>query len=162
MTVNTRENYRFEAVFPTPPPEVADRVVAFWLHHRALPDEASARVRVAQLVYVIYAPNGDIAGVSTAYTGQAPNLGGEFYFYRMFIRPEDRVPIMMRRVTEMTFDVLRERTPAEGPKGVVVVAENRKLHRPAAERQLQRAGWQKIGLDARQQPVWLRRFDASA
>jgi hypothetical protein len=161
MTANTLENYRFEAVFPAPPAQVADEVVAFWLREHALPSEAAARQRVAQLVYVIRAQDGEIAGVSTAYTGQAPKLGGAYYFYRMFIRPQDRVPIMMRRVTEMTFDVLRERTPAGGPQGVVAVAENQKLRRPAAERQFERAGWHKVGLDARQQPVWLRRFDVS-
>ncbi|MGH8400686.1 MAG: hypothetical protein ACRESU_06245 [Gammaproteobacteria bacterium] len=160
MTATTLEHYRFEAVFPKPAVEIAEQVIAFWLRERALPNEAAAQQRVAQLVYVIRAPDGEIAGVSTAYTGPVPNLGGTFYFYRMFIRRPDRVPGMMRRVTEMTFDTLRERTPAGGPEGVVVVAENRKLHRPAAERQLERAGWHKTGLDTRQQPVWLRRFDA--
>lgn len=159
MIANTADSYRFEPVFPAPPVGIADQVVEFWLRERALPNAAAARQRVRQLVYVIYAPNGDIAGVSTAYTGQAPNLGGGFYFYRMFIRPTDRVPGMMRRVTEMTFGLLRDNTPAGGPLGVIVVAENPKLHRPAAERQLERAGWHKIGTDPRRQPVWLRRFD---
>lgn len=161
MTANTLKNYRFEAVFPTPSVEIAEQVIAFWLRERALPNEAAARQRVAQLVYVIRTPDGEIAGVSTAYTGPAPKLGGEYYFYRMFIRPQDRVPIMMRRVTEMTFEVLEAHTRTGGPQGLIAVAENPKLRRPAAERQFERAGWHKIGLDARQQPVWLRRFNAA-
>lgn len=150
--------YRLVPVWQTVTPELATRVIDFWLREGALPDRTRAEGRIAELAYVIEKEDG-IAGVSTAHAGPAPKFGGVYYFYRMFIRPGDRVHGLAQNVTLATARLLESRAAAGGPAGVLVAAENPKLaSRALMQRLLGRHGWSYAGLNRIGQPTWEYRF----
>ena len=67
----------------------ADDVVAMWAKEGAL-DEAEARRRAEDVALVVVAPDGDVAGVSTAWLQQNPTLRLPLWNYRTFVAREHR------------------------------------------------------------------------
>lgn len=151
-------DYRLRPVLGALTPELQERVCAFWLREGALPDAAMAARRVRQVVYVVENAAAEIAGVSTAYIAVAPRLGRRFYFYRTFMREQDRRPRLPRLVLQLTYELLRERRPANGPLGMMIAGENPKLARRGTHRLLEKLGWEYLGLNPRGQPTWIKLF----
>jgi hypothetical protein len=156
--VRSFRDYRLLPVWQVVTPSVRERVCAFWLQERALPDRPTAERRAAELVYLIETATGELAGVTTAYAATAPRLGKPFYFYRTFVAARHRRPRLPQFMLQATYDLLRERCPSDGPRGMMVAAENRKLTRRGTRRDFDRLGWRYLGLTPRGQHTWIRPF----
>ena len=125
----------------------------FWLSRGAIRDPAEARRRTVEAVFLVLADD-RIVGVNTVYRGQLGALG-EYWFYRRFMDPAHRLAGVGPRLFRATIDLLAGRRDAEGnPRGIAVVAENRKLARPGARRMLARLGLQACGQTPQGQDVW--------
>ncbi len=150
-------DYRLIPVFRSTTPELREAVVDFWLGEGALRNRPSAEERAFELVYVIRNRQQELIGVSTAQL--APGLGGQpAYFLRTFIRPADRTPGLPQRVIRETWQLLKRRTPPDGPQGAFLVGENPKLQRPGMKQQLARRGWDYLGQNAKGLPLWGKPF----
>lgn len=157
-TIHRFGNYRLLPVWGAVTPAIAEPVCTFWLNERALPDRITAERRACELVYLLETAAGDLAGVTTAYTAIAPRLGRPFYFYRTFVTRPHRTPRLPQFMLQISYDLLRARRTGDGPRGVMVSAENPKLARRGIRRDFDRLGWQYLGLNPRGQPTWIRPF----
>jgi hypothetical protein len=78
----------------------------------------------------------------------------------MFLHPADRVPFLMRAVTNATRDLLRGLPHPGGPvAGMLIETENRKLMRPGIRRYFERHGYLYRGRTGRGLDLWLAPFD---
>ena len=135
--------------------------MAFWLDQGALASRAAAERRAHQLILLVRRSDGRLAGMSTAGTETAGD-GRRYYVYRMFLAPEDRVPYLMREVTNESRDLLRASEHPEGPTaGMLIETENRKLMRPGIRRYLARHGYVYTGRSRRGLDLWLAPFDGA-
>lgn len=139
-------------------PELRERVCTFWLKEHALPSRAAAERRTSELVYVVENAVREIVGVSTAYVAVAPRLGKSFYFYRTFVRREDRTPRLWQYVLQATWALLYARTTHGTVFGVIAAAENPKFARPGTRREFQKLGWDYLGTNPRGQHTWIKPF----
>lgn len=146
--------YAIDNVFQAVPPALRDEIIDLWRRNQILPGPEEALRRVNQVVLAIRNPAGQVAGVSTAYVGDFQQRGNSYWFYRMFIQPADRVPGLMRFVTLRTCGILGERHVPGGPKGVIIVTENRKLMRPGMRRMFERNGYEYMGRGPKGHDVW--------
>ncbi len=155
-------DYRLIPVFRSTTPEQRAEVVDFWLREGALKNRPIAEQRAFELAYLIRDRQRMLAGVSTAQLAPAPGPDGQpAYFLRTFIRPADRTPGLPQRVIRETWQLLKRRTPPDGPQGAYLVGENPKLKRPGMQEQLARRGWDYLGLNAKGLPVWGKPFSRS-
>ena len=150
--------YRLLPVFGATTPELRQRVCAFWLHEGALHDAATAARRVHQLACMAENAAGEVVGVATVYAATERRSGQRFYFYRTFMRKQDRGSRLPRSMLRLTYDSLRARHFPHRPRGVVIAAENPKLARRAARRELEKLGWDYFGLNPRGQHTWVKGF----
>lgn len=157
--------YQVVPIYRKPDDAARNAVIKLWHDNKLLSDQKLAEERAKQIVFVIIGPDNELAGVNTVYVSdfsKMPQVGGpagNFYFYRTFIRPQDRVHNMAARVLGMTYDYLNAfpgTTPR--PQGLVLVTENPKLKEPGAQRTLQRMGWDTLGRTATDQIVMKRDF----
>jgi len=128
------------------------------VEQRAVPTEARARSRCGDVVLVARNPDGEIVGVSSVYREHFRGAGEVYWFYRMFIRPPDRVPGMMRHMTALTRDHLRGLDVPDKPRGVIIVTENPKLMRRGMRRVLERLEFTYVGATAKGQDIWQLKF----
>lgn len=158
-------DYQFLNVFQRTTPPLRAAIAALWHRHRILPPNVDPLQRAHQVAVAIIRNNDTLVGVSTVYQGvirqPQPAVAQDIpvYFYRMFIQPQDRVPELMRKVTNATFAILQALHRAGQAKGMAIVSENRKLMRPGLRRKLERNGYVLIGQNAAGQDVILRRFN---
>ena len=151
------QGYRLVNVFDEPGHPLREAVIRFWTDEGILtPEQAQQRTR--DRVYVVLDRDDKVAGVSTVYIDDFRSPGERYYFYRLFIRPGDRVYGMMKYMTAATRDYLRDRADPGKPLGVVVITENRKLMRRGIKREFRRidfrsAGKTPLGLD-----IWVSEF----
>jgi hypothetical protein len=150
--------YTIENVYRAVPPGLREEILELWRRNAVIPSREEAVRRVDQVVLAIRNRAGEVAGVSTVYVGDFREPGDACYFYRMFIQPDDRIPGLMRFVTLRTCDVMRERHVAGGPRGVIIVTENRKLMRPGMRRMFERNGYEYMGRDPKGHDVWRALF----
>ncbi len=151
-------NYQLEFVYRITREEQRAEAVAFWLAQGALANRPVAERRAFELVCLVRRGDGALAGVSTAAV-QTGADGRLYYAYRMFLRPEDRVPYLMWSVTDASRDGLRElELPGPRPAGMWIVTENRKLMRPGMRRSFQRHGYEYRGRTAHGLDRWLAPF----
>jgi hypothetical protein len=151
--------YRLEPVYLRPSHSQRASAIRLWLDQGVLRGRVAAIRRAEQLVYLVYRADGALAGMSTAglRTGAKGRL---WYVYRMFLRPEDRVPYLMRAVTNATRDLLRGFPHPGGPvAGMLIETENRKLMRPGIRRYFERHGYVYRGRSRRGLDLWLAPFD---
>ena len=99
-------SYQLEAVWPTPPQNVREEVVRFWLAENALPSRPAAEERAFQLLVVARDADGHVAGVSTAVRTFVPQLGFECFFYRTFVGHKHRARGL--RSTKLFWNILLE------------------------------------------------------
>ncbi len=158
MTELTYDKYRMQNVFGEKPASLRGEIAEFWLANGALQDEAAAWRRTKEVVLVIRNPEGEMVGISTVYLSDFGARGDKYYFFRMFIRPGDRVPGMMRFVTRETGEFLKARYTPGGPRGFVIITENAKLMGPGMRGMLQRAGLTDGGKTRDGADIWYADF----
>ncbi|MEO8485963.1 MAG: hypothetical protein ABI585_06440 [Betaproteobacteria bacterium] len=153
--------YRFEPVYGRVAPALRQEIVALWLAAGVLPED-EARRRVDEVVIAIRNPAGELAGVNTAYVRGVTGGSGSWYFYRTFVRPEDRgVPGVVSGALRVAIETLRAYPHPEHPRGVVAVIENPKLANRGPMRRMDRLGLHRIGQDAAGRDVWCIKFDGT-
>ena len=158
------EEYKLLPVFQKTTPETRAMIVAFWQRNCALPAGADAEARANQVVIMAVGEEGQTVAVSTVYkdsfahTGMKDAPTGDFYFFRTFVQPGDRVHHLSRKITACTYDHLKTCADSQGAKGVVIVAENPKLTKPVLDRLVGTLGWAHIGAEARGKLVYRRDF----
>jgi len=151
-------DYRIAAVYGTVDDATCGELARFWLAERAVPSEERARSRCGDVVLISRNPDGEIVGVSSVYRERFRGAGDVYWFYRMFIRAADRVPGMMRFMTALTRDHLRDLEAQDKPRGVIIVTENPKLMRRGTRRTLERIGFTYVGATAKGQDIWRSDF----
>jgi hypothetical protein len=132
-------------------------LAAFWNKLGAFAAPAAMRGGADDVVCVARDASGKIAGVNSVYIG--PLAGQPHYFYRQFMRPENRQLALSTRMVREAAAFLRARHFAGDPvKGMVLVAENPKLSRPGGRDLLRRLGWTHLGKEIRGHDVWRLAF----
>lgn len=153
----TYSSYRILCVYGQIDEELARELIDFWTRNKAIPNLRKARARVPQVVLIARNADGQLAGVSTVYR-MTVNRDRQYYFYRMFIQPSDRVPGMMRFMTKRTFDYLRDLKVEDKPAGMAVVTENIKLMKRGIRREFERNGYTCLGKTRRGFDLWIHEF----
>ncbi len=157
---NQPSNYSIATVYGLVSEELRHEAAAFWLHNGAIGNPDEARRRADELVCVARNRAGEIVGVNTAYVSSLRTAEDRYYFFRMFIRPQDRHLHLCNAMMRAAAGTLRERRHAEPAiRGVVLVAENPKLMRASARRFLTYLGWRQEGKDSRGLDIWTVEFD---
>ena len=159
--MSTQPNdYSISSVYSLVSEELRREVAAFWLGNGAIPNPDEARRRADELVCMARNGAGEIVGVNTAYVASLRTAADRYYFYRMFIRPQDRHLHLVKALMRAAVEVLRARCHAEpGIRGVALVAENPKLRRAGVRRLLTHDGWRREGTDPRGLDIWMVEFD---
>ena len=135
----------------------------FWLTNGAITDINEAWRRCAEVGCVVLNAANDIVAVSSVYKDILNADRQAYWFYRMFVRPDCRIPGLAVKILNTTVDRLSrayQQAPgtADAPQGIIIVTENPKLESQAGIRSLQRAGFIRLGVNARANSVWRRCF----
>ncbi|MCA9261195.1 MAG: hypothetical protein KDA61_18395 [Planctomycetales bacterium] len=145
--------YSLNPVFGHVDERLRKEVFEFWKSNQAIGDPDEAWRRTNQVAIVIRNAVGDVVGVSTVYV--ALHTGGlPYYFYRSFVRPADRVYKLAHRTLLETRELLETLTDPHKPKGLVIVAENKKLMRKGMRRFLEGSQFVFEGWTATGEGVW--------
>ena len=159
-------SFRLESVWPSPPAEVREEVVRFWLSERALPNRPAAEERADQLLVLARDESSRVAGVNTAVRAFVPQLSFDCFYYRTFIGHAARTRGL--RSTGLVWKILHEsyRTLNQrflkgldpGVLGLYAEMEN-----PSTRRRRNETVWQDDGMnfvfigrtpDGKHQRVW--------
>jgi hypothetical protein len=136
-------------------------ILALWHNEQAGIKGADAERSSGEAVFLVRAPSGELAGVSTVALVRLKN-GQRFYSYSMFLRKRDRVPNLMITVCDATRDFLRIfKHPVSQPVGMLNVNENPRLMRPGARRVFERHGYRYWGQTSLGEDVWVTEFGES-
>ncbi len=146
--------YQLNFVFQSVSEKDRKDVVRLWMQERIIPDPNEAERRSHELSFTIRNSEGELVGVSTVYIQNFRNPQDPHFFYRMFIRPADRVPKLMTFVTQKNLYCLNDYKMPNKPLGVVIVTENRKLMGPGVIREFKKIGMKLLGKDPRGLDVW--------
>ena len=136
-------------------------ILALWHNEQAGLKGADAERSSHEAVFLVRAPSGKLAGVSTVALVRLKS-GQRFYSYSMFLRKRDRVPNLMITVCDATRDFLRTfKHPVSQPVGMLNVNENPRLMRPGARRVFVRHGYRYWGQTSLGEDVWVTEFGES-
>jgi hypothetical protein len=86
----------------------ADDVLALWAREGAVAPEVAAR-RVDEVVTVVTAPDGTLAGIGSAYVHRVPQLRMDLFGIRLFVASEHRRSSLATHIMFRTRDVMAER-----------------------------------------------------
>jgi hypothetical protein len=119
-------------------PASEDDVVELWLRDGGLGEE-EARRRLTELSFAGTAPDGALAGVTTAYLAHQRRLGMNLWHARVFVAPQFRssnLAVQLMKSTRLDLrEGFREGREPTAP-GIVVEVEN-----PGVERAFPQAVW---------------------
>ena len=123
--------FRFVTTWRTMAHDDAERVRLFWRSHNAIASPADADKRLAQVVMYAIAPDGAIAGVSTALPMLQPRFGQPMYYFRAFVGTAWRRTKLVRDLTNRSCDALEAfaRERAFPCIGVLLELENEGFYR---------------------------------
>ena len=151
-------DYLLENVYLRATEVQRSEIIALWQGEGVVRDAGERERRSHEAVFLIRAPSGELAGLSTVGLARVED-GRTFYTYRMFLRKRDRIPYLMVAVVIATRDFLRNfKHPELQPAGILHVNENPKLMRPGAKRLFARFGYRFWGKTADGQDVWAADF----
>lgn len=124
-------SFRFVATWRAMGPEDCDRVRRFWRDHNAIGNPADAEKRLAQVVMYALAPDGSVAGVSTAIPLLIPQFGQPMYYFRAFVGTAWRRTKLVRDLTNRSCDALEAFARERGFPciGVLLELENDGFYR---------------------------------
>jgi hypothetical protein len=158
-TVNTTAGtYRLELVHGKITPQLRDELIAFWQQNNVLPQGTDGAARAQTVVYIARNPQGAIAGVTSANIANFLKPKNPHYFYRMMVQPADRSFTLTHALWQRTGDALAAAYTPGSPRGIVIIAENRKLSQPGLRRLLTRGGYIHLGTNPKGYDLWLRQF----
>jgi len=152
------QDYRIVNMFRDKSEQEIEAIADLWRRNQVLPRQTSPYERVPQVVYSALDRDERVVAVSTIYRGEVGEHGDPYFYYRMFIDPNARIPWLMRYMTMMTYQLLRDTPMPEKPVGMAIVMENPKLSGPGMNRRWERWGCTYIGKDPRGHDIWLRDF----
>jgi len=113
-TAAERSGFSFVSCWGALTPQDAEAVRAFWRSEGALDSGPAIDKRLAQVVMYARAPNGEVAGVSTAIAMLPPRFGQPMYYYRAFVgktwRTTSLVRELMNRSNALLETFARERS----------------------------------------------------
>lgn len=161
--VYDRSGYKVYNIYKNASLQQKEAVIKLWEESKALPSGADASQRAAEVVMVI-THNNEVAGVSTVSLQKLSSIGinerGEefFYFYRMFIRQQDRTPMLMAEVSKLTREFLEEYKTSESPAGIVHLLTNKKLERPGITKLFQERGYDITHKTRNGTPAYIKYF----
>ena len=156
---HTYNKYTITNVYGTVTPEQSQRIINFWQRNNAIGNPQEVRQRVHQVVLMAEDADSQVVGVSTVYPHTFIVNMKNFFYYRMFIQPSDRVFGMMSSMTGDTYEFLKNHSMPNKPAGLVLVTENKKLMRKGMRKVIKGLGFVYIGEDNQQQDVWLGKFE---
>jgi hypothetical protein len=129
-----------------------------WRTEGAGMDDANAERSSHEAVYLVRAPSGELAGVSTVALVRLKD-GQRYYSCSLFLRPRDRVPYLMINVCDATRDFLKTfKHPVAQPAGMLNINENPRLKGPGVRKLFSRHGYQYWGETAQGEDVWITKF----
>ena len=135
------------------------RVIDLWTRNQILPPGESAEQRVNQVVLVAReTTSGNVIGVNTVFRAQLNAESPEYYMYRTFIQPGQRVYDLPGFMIGFAFETLNQRYCAGKPVGLVFLTDNPKLQRPGTVIQLKRRGWEHLGRGPQGRDLWRKMF----
>ena len=153
------DGYRLVAVYGRIDADLHRRIQRMWVDEGALPPDA-ARRRVDEVVVVMLAPGGEVAGVNTAYVSKATGDVASWYCFRTFVRAAHRgLPLVVSRAFTMAVDELRAFPHPHRPVGLLAILENPKLSNAGPGKRMERLGLRWLGQDRGGRQVWGLRFD---
>ncbi len=156
------QGYQILNVYQNMPPHLKQEVVQLWLESKVL-SPAVAGQRADQVLFTIRNPQGRLVGVNTVSLQNFLTEENPYYFMRLFIRREDRGVLGLQfSISKKAREFLeRYPHPQSNPKGMIIVAENRKYWRKGARRLLARYHWHYFGQGPKGNHIWYQNFDGS-
>ena len=152
------ETTSIRAVYGRLTAEQAGQVLDLWQRHRAVEPGPEAEERLRQVVCIYLDRDGIVVGVNTVYPVFLPSRAAQFLAYRLFIQPGNRTPGVMRRMTILAYQTLRDADLPDKPAGLLVRADNSKLMRPGLVAMLERHGLEVLDDKHRDRQVWIWPF----
>lgn len=116
----------------------AEAVRTFWRNEGALDNGSAIDNRLAQVVMYARAPNGDVAGVSTAIAMLQPRFGQPMYYYRAFVGRKWRTTALVRELMNRSNELLEAYARERGFPCIGVLLE---LENPGFYRALRKPVW---------------------
>ena len=140
-------DYRLVPVLGSTTEKIRKDIIYMWLANRAFRDPrlVDLEARAREAAYIAQNAQGEVVGVSTVYPAIFQADGQPYFFYRMYIRPMDRVYGMMKLMTSKTWELLQSAPERGQARGVIIITDNRKLMRPGLRRMFQRTDCEYIG-----------------
>ncbi|OOZ39147.1 hypothetical protein BOW53_12660 [Solemya pervernicosa gill symbiont] len=151
-------DYTISTVYGSVDNTLRGEIIDFWSRNNAIGNPLETERRVQEVVCIARNPQGELAGLSTVYPGKL-NGDNNYFFYRMFIQPTDRIPNMMRIITRTTRDYLNSAEIQNKPQGIAIVTENPKLMRKGMKKMFTEIGYHYLGKGPKGNDIWT--FDFS-
>ena len=123
--------FRFELTWRNLSHDNAERVRLFWRQHEAISDAGDLERRLAQVAMIAFAPDGAVAGVSTAMPLLIPRFGQPMYYFRAFVGTAWRKSKLVRDLTNRSCKGLEGFARERGFPciGVLLELENQGFYR---------------------------------
>src|SRR5262245_59270705 len=151
------KDYVLENVYLCTTEAQRSEMLALWRNEGAGLEGADAERSSHEAVYLVRAPSGELAGVSTVALVRLKD-GRRFYSCSLFMR--EGVPYLHIKVCDATRDFLRHfKHPVKQPAGMLNITENRRLMRPGVRKLFARHGYRYWGQTAQGEDVWATLFD---
>jgi hypothetical protein len=153
--------YLLENVYLRTTEAQRSEILALWHNEGSGLQGADAERSSREAVFLVRAPSGELAGVSTVALVRLKS-GQRFYSCSLFLRKQDRVPNLMITACDATRDFLRTfKHPVSQPVGMLNINENPRLMRPGARRVFERHGYRYWGQTSDGEDVWVTEFGES-
>ncbi|MEO9869474.1 hypothetical protein [Ekhidna sp.] len=140
--------------------ELIEEIVAFWTAHNAIPPHVDINQRAHQVVLVVRNLDGEIVGVTTAYSTKYPLLKSMLFVFRGMLDPGYRIPGLFIKMTTMTIQLLERHTKLlderERPIGMIAEVENPNLKE--ARMTKSPSGMTLIGFSKKENPIYAYYF----
>lgn len=131
------------------------KLVAFWLEQNALHDRLEAERRVNDVVCLAFDSDHNVVAVGSVIPGELGKHGA-YWFYRTFIRPDQRRLGLVARMFRLAARHLQTVGNDQAPltRGMAVIVENARLEHEAARRALRAEGLVRIGVTQHGRSIW--------
>jgi hypothetical protein len=140
-------DYTYKFYYQCLPDDLKQEIINMWLEAGVL-DLQRATDRINDVVLVGFDPDNKVCCVTTVYLEQLQD--GYYYYFRMFIKEEDRGKLKSFKSSKLTHEYLRTYTHPLNPKGIIAVAENPKI----TPRIMKMEGWNYHGKNNLNQDVY--------
>ena len=154
------KEYSIDHVYKNINSRLEQEIIRLWIDHDVL-NEQEANRRVAEVLFTIRNPAGELVGVTTAYAQDFMHPGSTYWFLRIFLCPQARGAFNLAVfVVRKTIESLREqKNSGRTLSGVIIVMENKKLWRSGMRKVLRSNGGTFWGKGPLGNEIWYERFD---